>query len=212
VFNRLMPKEEKFFDWFTAHAEQIVLGNQVLVRLLSIRNKSSEEANQYYEKIDQIRNKGHDIARETIRQLHQSFITPFDRDDILRLITYLDEILSLIQGIARTVLLYRVNHITNEAIHLGELGLSSCQCVQGAVSLLSSSNNRSKILENCYAIGRLEQQSDEELRSAMLKIFNEEPDIRELIKFKEIYRLLEMITDRCEDVADVVEGIVLENF
>ena len=104
-----------------------------------------------------------------------------------------------------------MRHITPEAIKLGELCLACCERVQGAVALLHSMDNGADILKLCSEVDQLESAADREMRGAMSRLFREEPDVRELIKFKAVYELLETVTDRCEDVANIIEGIVLEN-
>jgi predicted phosphate transport protein (TIGR00153 family) len=211
MFARFMPHEGKFFELFNAHAEQVVLGSEVLVALLSVINESDEEAAKHCDNIDVIENRADGITHETMRQLHKSFITPLDREEIHQLITSLDDILDLIQDVAHTVTLYNVKHITGEAIKLSELCLSCCERVRAAVALLPSMDNGPEILKICHEIDQLETAADREMRGAMSRLFREEPDVRELIKFKAIYELLETVTDRCEDVANIIEGIVLEN-
>jgi len=206
-----MPQEGKFFDLFNSHAEQIVLGSQALLGLLTVLNDSDEKAAEICELIDVIENRADGITHETMRQLHKSFITPLDREEIHQLITSLDDILDLIQDVAHTVTLYDVKHVTAEAIKLGELCLSCCERVRAAVALLPSMDNGPEILKICHEIDQLESAADCEMRGAMSRLFREEPDVRELIKFKAIYELLETVTDRCEDVANIIEGIVLEN-
>ena len=206
-----MPQEGKFFELFNAHAEQVVLGSKALVALLSVLNDSDEEAAALCENIDVIENRADGITHETMRQLHKSFITPLDREEIHQLITRLDDILDLIQDVAHTVTLYDVRHMSSEGIKLSELCRSCCQRVRAAVALLPSMDNGPEILKICHEIDQLESAADREMRGAMSRLFREEPDVRELIKFKAIYELLETVTDRCEDVANIIEGIVLEN-
>lgn len=206
-----MPQEGKFFDLFNAHAEQIVLGGQALVALMSTLNKSNEEAARHCEAINVIESRADKITHETMAQLHKSFITPLDRDEIHQLITCLDDILDLIQDTAQTVTLYDVRAVTPEAINLAEIVHSCCLRVRSAVALLHSMDNGPDILKVCKEIDQLESDADRVMRSAMSKLFRDEPDVRHLIKFKAIYELLESVTDRCEDVANIIEGIVLEN-
>lgn len=206
-----MPQEGKFFDLFNAHSEQIVLGCNELVALLLALNDSEEAAQAHCETIDVIENRADGITHETMRQLHKSFITPLDREEIHQLITGLDDILDLIQDVAHTLTLYDVKHITPEAIKLGELCRSCCERVRSAVALLPSMDNGPQILKICHEIDQLESAADREMRGAMSRLFREEPDVRDLIKFKAIYELLEIVTDRCEDVANIIEGIVIEN-
>jgi len=206
-----MPQEGKFFELFNDHAEQIVLGSEALVTLLSVLNDSDEEAAIQCEIIDKAENRADTITHETMRQLHKSFITPLDREEIHQLITSLDDILDLIQDVAHTVTLYNVRHITPEVVSLSEICRKCCERVLAAVSLLRSMDNGVEILKICFEIDQLESAADYEMRGAISRLFREEPDVRELIKFKAIYELLETVTDRCEDVANIIEGIVLEN-
>lgn len=206
-----MPQEGKFFELFNSHAEQIVLGSKALVALLTVLNDSDDEAARHCDNIDVIENRADGITHETMRQLHKSFITPLDREEIHQLITSLDDILDLIQDVAHTVTLYNIKHVTAEAIKLGELCQSCCERVRSAVVLLPSMDNGAEILKICHEIDQLESAADREMRGAMSRLFRDEPDVRELIKFKAIYELLETVTDRCEDVANIIEGIVLEN-
>lgn len=206
-----MPQEGKFFELFNAHVDQVVLGSEALVSLLAVINDSDEAAAKQCDLIDVIENRADGITHETMRQLHKSFITPLDREEIHQLITSLDDILDLIQDVAHTVTLYDVRHVTVEAVNLGNLCLSCCQRVQSAVALLPSMDNGPEILKICHEVDQLESAADREMRGAMSRLFREEPDVRELIKFKAIYELLETVTDRCEDVANIIEGIVLEN-
>jgi predicted phosphate transport protein (TIGR00153 family) len=211
MFARFMPKEGKFFELFNAHAEQIVLGSEALLSLLTVLNDSDEKAAEQCELIDVIENRADGITHETMRQLHKSFITPLDREEIHQLITSLDDILDLIQDVAHTVTLYNVKYVTAEAVSLSKICLSCCERVRSAVELLPSMDNGVTILKICHEIDQLESAADREMRGAMSRLFRDEPDVRELIKFKAIYELLETVTDRCEDVANIIEGIVLEN-
>jgi predicted phosphate transport protein (TIGR00153 family) len=206
-----MPREGKFFELFNAHAEQVVLGSQALLGLLTAFNTSNAEAERQCNLVDVAEKMADKITHETMRQLHKSFITPLDREEIHQLITRLDDILDLTQDAAHTVTLYDIRHITAESIRLGEIGLQCAERVRTAVGLLPSMDNGPKILELCRQIDELESAADREMRGAMSRLFREEPDVRELIKYRAIYELLETVTDRCEDVANIIEGIVIEN-
>jgi len=211
MLSRFMPREGKFFDLFNAHAEQVVMGSKALVGLLTVFNGSDEEAEKQCHLVDVAEKTADNITHETMLQLHKSFITPLDREEIHQLITNLDNILDLTQDAAHTVTLYNIRHITPEAIRLSELGLQCAERVRTAVGLLTSMDNGSQILKLCREIDELESAADREMRGAMSRLFREEPDVRELIKYRAIYELLETVTDRCEDVANILEGIVIEN-
>ncbi len=211
MFSRFMPQEGKFFDLFNAHAELILLGSQALNTMLSALNESKEVAVGKCAIIDDAEHRADEITRETMRQLHTSFITPLDRDQIHHLINGLDNILDLIQDVAYAVVLYDIKNVTEETIRLGEICNQCCEQVRHAVLLLNSMDNGIDIMKICQEIDRLESEADRVMRSAMSWLFREEADVRVLIKFKAIYELLEQVTDRCEDVANIIEGIVLEN-
>jgi len=123
----------------------------------------------------------------------------------------MDDILDLMEDAAQTVSLYDLHSVTPEAKRLAELVLACCEKVKEAVALLSNMNNASKIVGICEEIDRLESDADHVMRAAMSKLFRDEPDVRNLIKMKAIYEILETVTDRCEDVANIIEGIIVEN-
>ena len=154
------------------------------------------------------------ITAEVNRKLHRSFVTPIDREQIHGLINTMDDVADLIQDSAETMALYDVRHMTEEITRLTDLSVKCCERVRDAVKLLgkiAEPATAEAALKTCEEIDRLESDADRVMRSAMSKLFREEPDVREVIKLKAIYELLETITDKCEDVANVVEGIVLEN-
>ena len=206
-----MPQEGKFFDLFNAHAEQMVQGSRTLLSMLRVFNQSDEEAARQCNLIDEAEDRADKIKIETMRQLHKSFITPLDREEIHQLSNCIDGILDLIQDVAHTISLYNIRHITDEAIRLSELIVGCAGRVQKAIALLHSMDNVVEILKLCNEVDALEYEADQVMRGAMSRLFRDEPDVRELIKFKAVYELLELVTDRCEDVAIIIEGIVLEN-
>lgn len=211
MFGRFMPQEGKFFDLFNAHAEQIVQGGKALAALMAALIENPEEARQHAESIDKFENAADKITHDTVALLHTTFVTPFDRDEIHQLISRMDDILDLIQDVAESMNLYDIQKVTPEAKQLAELAMACCEHVRYAVSLMNSMDNGPSILKTCQDIDSLESDADRVMRSAMSKLFRDEPDVRQLIKLKAIYELLETVTDRCEDVANIIEGIVLEN-
>jgi predicted phosphate transport protein (TIGR00153 family) len=154
------------------------------------------------------------VTAEVNRLLHKTFITPLDREQIHGLINAMDDILDLLQDTTETMSLYDVRRMTEETLELGRLSARCCERVQQAVLLLPKLKDASVVeaaLKTCEEIDQLESDADRVMRSAMSQLFRHEPDVRELIKLKAIYEMLESITDRCEDVANLIEGIVLEN-
>jgi len=207
MFGRLMPKEGKFFDLFNEHAEFCVKGAKEMVALMT----NFDDLELRVHAIERIEKQGDKVTHATLDALHKTFITPLDRDDIHKLITRMDDILDLLEDAAQTISLYDIKAITPEAKRLAELCLACTEKVKAAVGLLHNMDNSRQILDICQEIDRLESDADHVMRAAMSKLFREEPDVRNLIKLKAIYELLETVTDRCEDVANIIEGIIVEN-
>ena len=211
MFGRFMPREGKFFDLFNAHAEQVVMGGRELAELMNALGDTLENAEAHAKTIDAIETRADKITHETITLLHRTFITPFDRDSIYQLISRMDDILDMIQDVAESLVLYDIRKVSQEARQLADICLSCCERVKSVVALLPNMEHAQAILKTCEEIDQLESNADHVMRAAISRLFRDEPDVRQVIKLKAIYELLEIVTDRCEDVANIVEGIVLEN-
>ena len=210
MLGRLMPREGRFFDLFNAHAERIVEGARHLVLLMQ-RYDDAAVRQAELEEIDRIETSADRITHETLALLRRTFITPFDREDIHQLISRMDDILDLTQDVAESVMLYDIQTVSQEAIQLASLSQMCCERVRSAVALLTNMDNAEAILKLCTEIDQLESDADRVMRSAMSKLFRDESDVRQVIKMKAIYEQLESLTDKCEDVANILEGVVLEN-
>ncbi|HTM62077.1 MAG TPA: DUF47 domain-containing protein [Burkholderiales bacterium] len=207
MLGRLMPREGKFFDLFNAHGERIVEGARELAAMIG----TFSELDAHARRIDDAERAADKITHECISLLHKTFITPFDREQIHSLITAMDDILDLIQDVAESIALYDLRSVTPEAKQLAEICQLTCDRVKATVALLTNVKSSAAILKLCEEIDRLESDADRVMRSAMSKLFREENDLKQVMKLRVIYDLLESITDRCEDVANIIEGIVLEN-
>ena len=207
MLGRLMPREGNFFNLFNAHAERIIEGSRELSAMIG----TFRELDAHAQRIDAAERAADKITHECITLLHRTFITPFDRDQIHQLITAMDDILDLIQDVAESVALYDLRTITPEARQLAEICHMCCERVRTVVGLLTNVKRPEAILKCCEEIDRLESDADRVMRAGVSKLFREENDLKQVMKLRVIYDLLESITDRCEDVANVVEGIVLEN-
>jgi uncharacterized protein len=206
-----MPREGKFFELFRESADQIVLGSQELRAMLAELGTAPEHVVESRSRnIKGIEHKADEITHRVIEALHKTFITPLDREDIYALITKMDDIMDFLEAASARIFLYDLKKSTPEAIGLMDVCVASAHAVKRAVSELDNLQNSAKILEACVEINRLENDADHLLRTAMADLFRKETDMRQLIKLKEIYELLETVTDRCEDVANIIEGIVLE--
>ena len=213
IFGKLLPREGNFFELFDQHGAFISQGAQSFMALITnyddveLRERYSAEVNTAERAADR-------VTAEINRLLHRTFITPIGREQIHGLINAMDDVLDLLQDTTETLSLYDVRHMPKEVVHLSEISTQCCERVRHAVSLmpkLSDAATAEEALKTCEEIDRLESEADRAMRSAMSQLFREEDDVRELIKLKEIYELLESITDRCEDVANLIEGVVLEN-
>ena len=203
----LLPREGKFFDFFNEHADlaaQAALELQALFADLSQLESRSRAIQKNEKKADQ-------ITHQTMQLLHRTFVTPLDRDEIHRLITGMDDTLDLMEDVATCLFLYDVKAVTPDAQKLSEICVACTIKVKEAVAKLESMKNADAILKLCGDIDRLESEADFVFRSGLARLFREEADAKQIIKLKEVYQMLESITDKCEDVANVIEGIVLEN-
>lgn len=207
MFGRLMPREGRFFELFNEHADEIVKGSHELLALMTAGDDIERRAYA----IESIEKRADKVTQQTIELLHKTFITPLDRDEIHQLITRMDDILDLMEDVSQSIFLYDVKVVTGEARKLAEICVACGEKVKTAVGMLSNMDNAKAILAACDEIDRLESEADHVMRSAMAKLFRDEADTRTVIKLKAIYELLEGVTDRCEDVANIIEGIVLEN-
>lgn len=207
MFGRFMPTEGKFFDLFNQHAECLVDASRELALLIDDLPNAESHANA----VQQNEKRADRITHETIDLMHKTFITPFDRDEIHKLISTMDDILDLMEDVATAIWMYDVQSVTQEAKQLGHICMTCCERVQAAVKHLHNLEGGRDILKICAEIDRLESDADRLLRASISKLFREENDVKTLIKQKAVSELLESVTDKCEDVANIIEGIVLEN-
>lgn len=206
----LMPRERQFFTLFNNHASLVVQGAAALVEMLADYS-ANERRDAYVAKIQGLEKAADDVTHQTVALMHNTFVTPFDRDQINKLIQRMDDILDLMQDTAESLMLYDVHVLTPEVSHLADLVHVCCLRVHDAVTKLSSMDNGPEILKICQEIDSLETDADRVMRAAISKLFREEQDVRQLFKLKAVYELLELTTDKCQDVALVIEGVVLEN-
>ena len=202
----LMPREEKFFDLFEASARNVVKGAQLLKELVDSWDNVAERVG----KITDLEHEGDSITHQIMEQLHRTFVTPFDREDIALLAHSLDDIIDFIQAAADTMLVYKVEQPTQAARELADIIVQSADGVARAMPFLRHNAKLKQILEPCVEINRLENVADGIYRTALGELFNG-TDIARIIKWREIYEQMESATDRCEDVANVLEGVALKH-
>ena len=198
---------------FNQHADYIVEAAHAFAQLVANYN-DPHLREKYAQDVDNAELAADRVTHEVNKAVHKTFITPIDREQIHNLINTMDDVADLFQDSAETMSLYDIRHMTDEISRLTDLSVKCCERLQSAVKLLNKLADPATAdaaLKTCEEIDRLENDADRVLRAAMSKLFREEADVRELIKLKAIYELLETITDKCEDVANLIEGIVLEN-
>lgn len=206
MLGKLIPKEFGFFNLFDQMAELCVVACRDFIELLDHPGNFER----YASKIRAAEQHADEIAHHALALLHQTFITPFDREDIVQLVKKLDDVIDFINGAAQRLNLYDVRAFPPEMKRLSEITLDSILYMQQAVKQLRDLKNRDAILKAVVEINRLENDGDEVFRIAVARLFREEQDVRTLIKLKEVLELFETVTDRCEDVSNVIETIVLE--
>ena len=204
---RLLPHDASFFGFFEQQGKKTVEGCRAFLAMVEEANNLQSHA----QRVKQIEHECDDITHAVVEQLHKTFITPIDRNDIYRLITKMDDIMDYVEAAADRLALYEIPTMTKEVGELARCLVSSAEHVLGAVTSIRDLKRPNGILDHCIEINRLENVADQLLRSALARLFREEKDPIAVIKWKEIYETLESATDRCEDVANIIEGVVLEN-
>ena len=202
---RLLPREEKFYDLFSQQAELISEASRLL--LDGARAGNSRLAVVATE-INNLEHKGDEVIHEIFTRLNQTFITPLDPEDIHALSSALDDVLDGIEDAVHRMVSYKVNPIPATVIALVEVIYACCSVLLKAFQALEKNQ---KVMVHCIEINRLENEADRLVRTAVSDLIDQEKDPIQLIKLKEIYEFLEDTTDRCEDVADVLQNVVVKN-
>ena len=204
---RLLPHDASFFAHFENQGKKTVEGCRAFLEMVEQPGNLESRA----ERVKQIEHECDEITHAVVEGLHKTFITPIDRNDIYTLITKMDDIMDFVEAAADRLALYDIPTMTKEVGDLARCLVQSAEHVLGAVSSIRDLGKPNGILQHCIEINRLENVADGLLRSALARLFREEKDPIAVIKWKEIYETLESATDQCEDVANIIEGVVLEN-
>lgn len=200
----LIPKEDKFFKLFDEAAANIFKAAKIMKDMVDNYAQAELRAKEIFD----AEYEGDRITHEVIRHLNKTFITPFDREDIYNLASKMDDILDLIEAVTDRMIVYKIEEPTIECKKLVEIILRATEVITWGVSNLK---NLGKIYDHCIEINRLENEADRVTRDAIGRLFDEEKDPVAIIKWKEIYEKLEDTTDSCEDVANILESVVLKN-
>ena len=202
---RIVPRETKFFDMFAEMASNLMEGATTLRSLF----QDYKDVPASVQKIKDIEHKGDDMTHAVVIKLNQTFITPFDREDIHALASALDDVLDYINSAADRLLMYKITLAPNAAMKLADVIVRQSDELSKAVSLLEK--NQQKVLEHCVEVNRLENEADAVARDAIGKLFQDEKDPIQLIKIKELLEVLETATDKAEDAANVLETVILKS-
>ena len=202
-----MPREQKFFDLFDQSAQNIIKAAKLLKEMLDtwqfIDSRVAE--------ITELEHDGDSMTHQIISLLHRTFVTPFDREDIAMLAHTMDDVLDFIHSAADAMFIYKVSKPNDRARELAGVIVLAAVEMEKAVASLRHKGEFKQMLERCVEINRLENAADRIYRAAIGELFDNAKDMAEIIKWREIYEHMETATDRCEDVADVIEGVALKN-
>ena len=206
--SRLLPASNsgEFFDLFEQHAER----TREAARLLAAMVREGVDPEKQAQAVKHVEHLGDEITHTVIERLHQTFITPIDRGDIHELISRMDDVLDLIEASSERIWLYGIRTMEPDALELADVLEKAVVEMGAAVRGLRDMKDRPRLLAHCTEINRLENVGDQLLRRAVAKLFHGSADPIHVIKWKEIYDYLENAIDRCEDVANVIEGVALE--
>ena len=202
-----IPREEKFFDLFQASAQNVVEAAHRLKEMVD----SWENVEGSLDEITELEHNGDTITHSIMARVHRTFVTPFDREDIVELAHSLDDIIDFIHAAADSMLLYKVDRPGPRARELAEIIVQAAEEVGRVIPQLRKHIVLSQVLKRCVEINRLENVADRVYRSAMAELFADSSDMSKIIKWREIYANMESATDRCEDVANVLEGVALKH-
>ena len=202
-----IPREESFFGLFEQSAQNMVKAAQGLKKLVD----TGEDIEGSVGEITELEHQGDTITHQIMAQVNRTFVTPFDREDIALLAHTLDDVTDFIHAAADAMLIYKVKCSTPRARELADIIVQAAAEVERAMPQLRHRKELKQILERCVELNRLENAADRVYRSAMGELFDDSTDIAEIIKWREIYEHMEEATDRCEDVANVLEGVAIKH-
>lgn len=209
ILQFLTPKDKKFFPLFEKAIDNLVVASKVLND--AVTTPSMERRKELIREIERLEHVGDEISHHIFHDLGVNFITPFDREDIHQLTSVMDDVLDFIQGTAKRLSLYKIQTIPESVVKLSDLIVKASESLHIAIYELRNMKSPEKIKEACIKINSFENQADEIYNNSLAKLFEEEKNAVEIIKMKEILYALETATDKCEDVANVLESIIVKN-
>src|SRR5580704_18541143 len=207
MFGRFLPRETSFFDFFEQHAALTIEGTKEFLSMVTTGANVAAKCR----RISDIEHETDTITHRCVEALHKTFITPIDRDSIHRLITRMDDVMDYVEAAAERIELYELTTMTGDARDLADVVYRTALQVEVATRGLRKLDDPQATLKLCIDINRLENECDAILRRSVARLFKEEKDPIQVIKWREIYENLENASDRCEDVANIIEGVILEH-
>ncbi|OOM10627.1 DUF47 domain-containing protein [Clostridium saccharobutylicum] len=207
MFN-FKPKEDKFYKMFEESAQNVTEAAVTLRQSLnSLSNKEVEVA-----KIEELEHKGDRLVGVVVKELNEAFITPIDREDIYSLVKKMDDVLDLINSTMHRFLMFDINESTEEAKQLADMIVECTKHILKLMVGINSVNNKADyIKDKIIIINKIESEADRLFRKTVAELFKNEKNVLEVIKWKEIYQILEDTIDKCEKIANTVEGVVIKN-
>lgn len=206
MLKRLLPRQESFFQLFQRAADKLLLASTEFSNML----QHLDNQQHYVDLIAQHEEEADQIAHTNFELLHKTFITPFDRNDIHELTSSLDDIIDLINRIAQRFPFYQLKQVPQETIQLSLLSAEAAKHLKEAIYCLPSLKNSEEIFKHCNEIENVESKAHKVVLAGEKKLFMDENDFKEFFKLKEIYAHTKLVINRCQDVANIVKGIVLE--
>lgn len=202
----LLPREEKFFDLFEESAQNLVRAACLFAELL----QNWEDVEEKIRQLTELEHHGDNITHRIIAQLHGTFVTPIDREDIAQLAQRMDDVMDFIEAAAVRIVLYGIDKPTERAKEVADVLVRVTTEVGEAIPRLRHRRELSHMREHCIEINRLENEADAVRRSALAELFHEQVDVTNVIKWMEIYENMENAVDSCEDIADILEGVMIK--
>lgn len=208
IFQFLVPKDKKFFPLFEQAASNLVLLATTLHEAVNVPKTEREE---YFKKVEELEATLEEITHKTHLELSKNFITPFDREDIYALVKAMDNVADFMHGAASRMRLYQVDKITKSIRKLTEINVEACQLIQVGIKELKDMKNHKAIKDTCKKINKLESKADSVFDKAVADIFENETDVKNIIKYKEVLSALESASDKCKSVSNVMEQISVKH-
>jgi predicted phosphate transport protein (TIGR00153 family) len=206
MLNRFLPKQANFFNLFQEAAQHLVGAAEQFHAM----QKDLINAEKYAKIIAEFEAQGDNVARQSYDLLYKTFITPFDRHDILQLVRKLDDILDLINRTAKRIALYHLQSLPSEIEELAQLGVDSTNKLKGVLKQIANLKNADAILRECIQVNEAESRADHIKMTAVVKLFAQENDFKILLKTKEIIDYSKLIVSECHHLANIIKGIVME--